>query len=43
MKLDKSPGLDWILSEFYNTFWHILGSFLIKIYNESFQLKKLCN
>ena len=43
MKLDKSPGLDGIPIEFYLTFWHILGSFLIKIYNESFQLEKLCN
>ena len=43
MKLDKSPGLDGIPIQFYHTFWHILGSFLIKIYNESFQLEKLCN
>ena len=43
MKLDKSPGLDGIPIEFYHTFWHILGSFLIKIYNESFQIEKLCN
>ena len=43
MKLDKSPGLDGIPIEFYHTFWHILRSFLIKIYNESFQLEKLCN
>ena len=43
MKLDKSPGLDGIPIEFYHTFWHMLGSFLIKIYNESFQLEKLCN
>ena len=43
MKLDKSPGLDGIPIEFYHTFRHILGSFLIKIYNESFQLEKLCN
>ena len=43
IKLDKSPGLDGIPIELYHTFWHILGSFLIKIYNESFQLEKLCN
>ena len=43
MKLDKSPGLDGIPIEFYKTFWLILGPFLVKLYNESYQNEKLSN
>ena len=37
MKHNKFPGLDGITVEFYQTFWPLLGNFLIDVYNESYQ------
>ena len=36
MKKNKSPGLDGIPLEFYQTFWNTIGDILIDVYNESF-------
>ena len=36
MKKNKSPGLDGIPLEFYQTFWDTIGDILIDVYNESF-------
>ena len=36
LKLNKSPGLDGIPSEFYVKFWNIIGSTVIASYNESY-------
>ena len=40
-KKNKSPGLDGITIEFYQTFWHLIGPFMIDVFNESFKAKKL--
>jgi hypothetical protein len=36
MKLNKSPGLDGLLVEFYRTFWDKLKYFLTKTYNKGY-------
>ncbi len=36
MKKNKSPGLDGIPLEFYQTFWDIINDILLDVYNESF-------
>jgi hypothetical protein len=36
MKLNKSPGLDGLLVEFYRTFWDKLKYVLIKTYNKGY-------
>lgn len=36
LKLNKSPGLDGLTSEFYKRFWPHISDILIKCYNESF-------
>ena len=40
IKLHKSPGEDGIPIEFYKTFWKQLGSFLVEMYNDSFEKKR---
>ena len=35
MKHNKSPGLDGILTEFYQAFWPLLGNLLTEVFNES--------
>jgi hypothetical protein len=42
LKQNKSPGLDGITAEFYQTFWYCLGTILVKAYNESFNDGILC-
>jgi len=41
MKKNKSPGLDGLTVEFFQTFWHLLGKLLCDIYNESYITGKL--
>jgi len=41
IKLNKSPGFDGIPGEFYIHFWPILGTFLVKVFNESFHKTEL--
>ena len=41
MKINKSPGLDGICVEFYQTFWPILGNFLVDVFNSSYRKGKL--
>ena len=41
MKKTKSPGLDGISIEFYQQFWHLIGNFLVSVYNESYENEKL--
>ena len=43
MKKNKSPGLDGLGAEFYQTFWDDLGTILVDVFNESFDNQKLCN
>ena len=35
MKKNKSPGLDGLTTEFYQTFWQVIGNLLIDVYNEN--------
>lgn len=42
LKLNKSPGLDGLTAEFYQTFWNSIGSCLVDSYNESYQNGSLC-
>jgi exonuclease III len=37
LKIDKSPGLGGLTSEFYQTLWPHIGIILINVYNESFE------
>ena len=41
MKLNKSPGLDGLSTEFYKKFWFLLGPLLVEVFNESFNNGKL--
>ena len=41
MKSNKSPGLDGITTEFYKTFWPILGNLLVQVFNESHEFETL--
>ena len=41
MKNGKSPGIDGFTEEFYKFFWNDLGTFLIKSFNYSFEMKTL--
>ena len=41
MKRNKSPGEDGLPIEFYHTFWNDIDTFLVDIYNESFDNKEL--
>ena len=43
MKLNKSPGLDGLPAEFYQTFWPTIGPFLVEVYQEAFSHGKLSN
>jgi len=33
---NKSPGLDGFSAEFYQTFWPLIGSFLVKVFNQCY-------
>jgi len=33
---NKSPGLDGLSAEFYQTFWSLIGSFLVEVFNECY-------
>ena len=37
MKKNKSPGLDGLTTEFYQTFWPVVGNLLINMFNESYE------
>ena len=37
MKHNKSPGLDGIITEFYQSFWPLLGNLLTEVFNESYE------
>ena len=37
MKKNKSPGLDGISTEFYQTFWPLFGKLLVDVFNESYE------
>ena len=41
MKTNKSPGLDGLTTEFYQTFWHIIGPLVVDSFNESFENEQL--
>ena len=41
MKEKKSPGIDGLPIEFYKTFWDLIGTFLMSVYNESYRLSEL--
>lgn len=43
MKWNKSPGNDGFSTEFYFTFWPILGKTIVEAFNESFETKMLSN
>ena len=43
LKKNKSPGLDGLTSEFYKTFWPMIGPFLIEVYAETFKSGHLSN
>ncbi len=41
LKKNKSPGLDGLPSEFYQTFWPDISDLLVNVFNESFKEGKL--
>ena len=41
LKLNKSPGLDGLTAEFYQTFWPEISELVIKVFNYSYDLKTL--
>ena len=41
MKGNKSPGLDGICVEFYQTFWPLIGKLLVDVFNQCFHVGKL--
>ena len=43
LKHNKSPGLDGIVPEFYQTFWHILKEPFIEMITETFEKGEMCN
>lgn len=42
LKINKSPGLDGLTAEFYQTFWPNIGQIMVRVYNESFDDEILC-
>ena len=38
MTTNKAPGLDGIRTEFYKALWPLLGSLIVHVYNESYEL-----
>ena len=41
--INKTPGLDSSLVEFYSKFWSKVGPLLIEVFNESLSDGELCN
>lgn len=41
LKINKSPGLDGISTNFYKTFWKYLGPLLVNVFNDSYDKKCL--
>ena len=38
LKINKSPGLDGIPSEFYHKFWGRIGNIIVESFNESYEI-----
>ena len=38
---DRSPGTDGLTYEFYKSFWHLLGKYLVQVFNHSIENKEL--
>ena len=41
LKKEKSPGIDWLPNEFYQTFWEELGPYFYKALNDIFKIEKI--
>jgi hypothetical protein len=41
MKLNKSPGLDGLTVEFYQSFWHIIGNVVVSSLNYGYEIGQL--
>lgn len=41
MKKNKSPGIDGLPVEFYQTFWDLIGDLLVDTYNEAYEKEQL--